>query len=353
LKKLSEDIQVKTAAAEDHTAIIRLTALWALSEAALGGIMHLLSLPFTGLFVGGSAVVLIALIASRSDKPLLAIPRALLVVLIIKAMVSPHSPITAYIAVSFQGLVGALLFRFVPSFRTAALMLGVFALLESALQKLLTLTLLFGLSLWESLDAFIDYVFKKFGMLAEGVSAQGSWWVASLYVGIYLLGGLFIGLIAGRLPGLVQQASEEYVLPVLQGLDSTSENPKQSKPIWRKSSFQILVLIVAVMLFVYGFIPASRQFMAPLYIVARVVGLLLIWYLILAPFLMRILQRFLDKKASDYREDVSAALSLQPVFKGLVRSAWRETSHLRGWKRWEALVIRIITYVLVYSPKEK
>jgi ACR3 family arsenite efflux pump ArsB len=109
------------------------------------------------------------------------------------------------------------------------------------------------------------------------------------------------------------------------------------------------------MLFVYGFIPASRQFMAPLYIIARVVGLLLIWYLILAPFLMRILQRFLDKKASDYREDVVCCTEFTTGF----QRAWSnlpggKRSHLSvGWKRWEALVIRIITYVLVYSYLKK
>ena len=348
------NLQVNTIrSVEEQTAVIRLTALWALSEAALGGIMHLFSLPFTGLFVGGSAVILISLIASMTDKPHLAIPRALLVVLIIKAMVSPHSPITAYLAVSFQGLAGALLFRFIPSFRAAAMMLGVLALLESAFQKLLTLTILFGLSLWESLDTFIDYVFKKFGMLADGASAQGSWWVMSLYVGIYLLGGLFIGFLAGRLPGRVHEVTEGVILPEIQANARMSVgSPKKKKPLWRKTSFQLIVLILAAMFFIYGFIPASRQFMAPLYIVARVLGLLLVWYLILAPFLMKMLHRFLDKKASAYREEVTAALNLQPVFKGLVRSAWRETRHLQGWKRWECLLVRIVTYVLVYSPKD-
>ena len=47
--------------------ISRLTALWALSEAGLGGILHALQSPFTGLFVGGFAIILISLIAYFAD----------------------------------------------------------------------------------------------------------------------------------------------------------------------------------------------------------------------------------------------------------------------------------------------
>ncbi len=44
-------------------AVQRLTALWAFSESGLGGILHALQMPFTGLLVGGMAILLISLIA--------------------------------------------------------------------------------------------------------------------------------------------------------------------------------------------------------------------------------------------------------------------------------------------------
>ncbi|HQV56122.1 MAG TPA: hypothetical protein PLX17_11430, partial [Chitinophagaceae bacterium] len=40
----------------------RLIALWVLFEAMLGGIIHGLKIPISGLFVGGSAVICICLI---------------------------------------------------------------------------------------------------------------------------------------------------------------------------------------------------------------------------------------------------------------------------------------------------
>ena len=48
--------------------IKRLTAMWALSEAALGGLLHALKVPFTGLFVGGVSVIFISLIGYFSDR---------------------------------------------------------------------------------------------------------------------------------------------------------------------------------------------------------------------------------------------------------------------------------------------
>ncbi len=74
----------------------RITAMWALSEAALGGILHAFKIPLTGLFVNGSAVIFIALIAYYAQKSG-AILRATLIVLLVKGGVSPHTPINAYL----------------------------------------------------------------------------------------------------------------------------------------------------------------------------------------------------------------------------------------------------------------
>ncbi len=129
----------------------RITALWALSEAALGGLLHAIKIPFTGLFIGGSAVIFITLIAFfNSERG--TILKATLIVMMVKAIVSPHSPINAYLAVAFQGIIGEMLFLLIPSKNIAALLLGFLSLLESALQKLLVITIVFGQNVWEAID---------------------------------------------------------------------------------------------------------------------------------------------------------------------------------------------------------
>lgn len=334
---------------DERPALIRLTALWALNEAGLGGLMHLFRSPFTGIFVGGAAILLISMIAHVAKKPGPAILRALVLVLIIKAAVSPHSPLPAYLAVGFQGLMGALLFSALPSFRLAALLLGALGLLEAALQKLLVLTVLFGMPLWESIDAFFNYVLEKFGLLAGGAGVQGSLWLIGLYIGLYLASGLLIGWLAGRLPAEVEAAAQRLTLPAMEPPVAEGAEKGARRPFWRRPAVRWAALILLALSGIYLLAPGSR---APLWLLARVVGVLAAWYFLLAPLLMRFLQNFLKKKASEYREEVDAALELLPVFRYLARAAWAETRKEKGWRRWKELSVRLIAYALLYSGRK-
>lgn len=71
--------------------VLRITALWAFSESAFGGILHALTVPLRGIFINAAAVLFISLIAlfSKSSKEIL---KSTLIVILIKALVSPHFP---------------------------------------------------------------------------------------------------------------------------------------------------------------------------------------------------------------------------------------------------------------------
>jgi hypothetical protein len=77
--------------AHQKRAIERLTALWALSESGLGGIMHAIKIPFTGLIVGGIAVIIVSLICVLSGCRWKLVGQSLLIVLAIKMAISPHA----------------------------------------------------------------------------------------------------------------------------------------------------------------------------------------------------------------------------------------------------------------------
>ncbi|MFM9947240.1 MAG: hypothetical protein ACKV1O_04820 [Saprospiraceae bacterium] len=337
---------------DERLIMIRLTALWALNEAGLGGLMHLFRSPFTGIFVGGSAILLIALIAHFSKKPGAAILRALLLVLIIKGVVSPHSPLPAYLAVSFQGLLGALLFSRLSSFRLAALLLGALGLLEAALQKLLVTTLLFGMPIWKAIDAFVDSVLQKFGVMDTDEAVRGSLWLIGWYIGLYFVSGLLIGWLAGRLPAEVKTAAGRLSVPEISGTEDEPSGKRPHRAFWQKPALRWIAFLLLLLTAIYLFAPASREVLAPLWLLVRVVGVIAVWYFLLAPLLMRLLQRFLQKKASEYREEVAAALELLPVFRVLAKAAWAETRPMKGWRRWKEFAIRIITYALLYSGKK-
>lgn len=50
-------------ASYERLSVIRITALWAFSESAFGGILHALTIPLRGLFIASAAVLFISLIA--------------------------------------------------------------------------------------------------------------------------------------------------------------------------------------------------------------------------------------------------------------------------------------------------
>ncbi|HMD01109.1 MAG TPA: hypothetical protein VKH37_13190, partial [Ferruginibacter sp.] len=151
--------------------------------------MHALQIPFTGLVVGGMSVIMISFIGHLSKNEHKEILKSLLIVLIIKAMVSPYTPFPAYIAVGFQGLMGYSIFRLFRINPGSILLLTITTMIESAIQQLLVLTLFFGSSFWKALDAFATNIFKQFGMTV----INSNYWVIGVYLLVYLIGALVVG----------------------------------------------------------------------------------------------------------------------------------------------------------------
>ena len=85
---------------------LRVTSLWAFTEAFMGGILHGLNIPFAGLALAFVASVCITLIA-LGNKEKGEILRAALLVIAVKFILSPHTPPMAYLAVAIQGAAGS------------------------------------------------------------------------------------------------------------------------------------------------------------------------------------------------------------------------------------------------------
>src|SRR5262245_56179604 len=121
----------------------RLIALWVVCEALLGGIIHGFKLPVSGLVVGSSAVICICLIAYYVPAKG-AILKATLIVAIFKMMLSPQSPLPAYFAVFFQGLLAELPFYRRLHYQLSCLFFAIIALLESSVQRILVMMIVYG-----------------------------------------------------------------------------------------------------------------------------------------------------------------------------------------------------------------
>jgi len=221
-----------------------LTALWAFIEVTLGGLLHALRIPFTGIVVGGGAVAIISVIGYFSDSPFKTILKSTLIVMIVKAGASPHSPIPAYLAVGFQGLFGALVYSMFRFHKVATVLFAVICMLESALQKILTLTIMYGMAIWEAIDAFTNKISNQF---YEG-DQQFSYWIAFAYVTLYGLWGLYIGGRMSNFPNKVVELYNTYKIPKLNNQESISLlSPKKNNFFWL-IYFIILALMTTVLL---------------------------------------------------------------------------------------------------------
>src|SRR5688572_20713155 len=171
----------------------RLIALWVLCEAMLGGIIHALRIPVSGLFVGSCAVICICLIAYYVPARG-AILKATLIVAIFKMMLSPQAPPPAYLAVFFQGLMGELLFLNRRIYKVSCVLLGLIALLESGLQRIIALTIVYGNDLWVAINEFIN------GITQQQQLTNYSLLLAAAYVILHVVAGLLVGWWAALLP---------------------------------------------------------------------------------------------------------------------------------------------------------
>jgi hypothetical protein len=330
-----------------RNAIQRLTALWAFTESGLGGIMHALQIPFTGLVVGGMAVIMICLIAAISGNDFKRVLKSALIVLIVKAMVSPHTPFPAYIAVSFQALLGYALFRLIRINFLSITLLSTIAMAESAVQKLLILTVFFGKSLWVAMDEMIAYVAKQFG----AVVSNGSYWIVSVYLLIYIAGGLLIALFTYQTINHLNAGNNRLMLQPTIKINTALPDLKRTgnKSVFKKLSVLIVLMIgLSVILFVFAD-DKKQGWFAVVKTITWTISAILVWFMLISPFLTKAIQKLLKKKESRYTDEVLGVLSFLPVLKQLTVLAWQQSKLLYGYKRWRFFFTTLIHYTLTYT----
>ncbi|MBT8245680.1 hypothetical protein [Winogradskyella sp.] len=236
---------------KNKIAIERLTALWALNECGLGGFMHAFSSPFTGIVVGGISILLISLIARHSKNVWPTLLKALSIVLLVKLSVSPHSPITAYFAISFQTFFGMVLYSLFSINHYTIVFLGAVTFLESALQKLLTLTIIYGQSLWDAMDVYTNWVSAKLSFLPFAISSKT---LIIMYVGFYGLAGIIVGFLIVRVIKLMQSIETSYLGANLTNIIKTESQTRLGKYSKRLVLFWgIMLLIIILPLFAFRF----------------------------------------------------------------------------------------------------
>jgi nucleoside-triphosphatase THEP1 len=316
----------------DKLIYYRLIALWVLCEAMLGGIIHGFKIPVSGLIVGSCAVICICLIAYYVPVKG-AIIKATIIVAIFKMMLSPQAPPPAYIAVFFQGLMGELLFWEKRFFRLSCLLLGVIALLESGLQRIIVLTIIYGNDLWKAINDFIN------GITKQKITTNYSLIIGGGYVLLHFVSGLLAGWWASVLPARITKWGKEEGNKIVIRNDFATTVPARSKRKWQLKKGLFIVWVLLILLYVQSYSRIGTPLLPShisLKILLRSLIIILSWYFILGPVLKQLLHYWLQKKKTQSQQDIQQVLQLLPVTQQLVAQSWRMTIGKRGWKRMAA-----------------
>ncbi|MHB9041648.1 MAG: hypothetical protein ACYC4T_13420 [Melioribacteraceae bacterium] len=334
--------------------IQRIIALWGFSESAFGGILHALKIPFTGLFLGGAAVIFITLIAHYSNDKL-AILRATLIVILVKAFVSPYSPITAYLAVALQGFLGYLFFSLINYERAAALLFGFFSLLFSALQKLIFLSLIFGTGLWKSIDLFVDFVLSQIPFIKQSSTFSFSIVLISIYAGIHILAGIYIGIRAALIPKWLLSKSKSFEKMKIDFEEDQDYFPKtkKKKRWWKRSSgiFLFLFLIILMILSFYSPQLGKNRAYEIMFTLVRAIVITFFWFSIISPFVLKHFKKFLEKNNFKHASEMNQITVLFPSFKRIINFCWRISSIEKGTKRIKKFLADSLALLLLAEIK--
>lgn len=327
-------------------AVIRTTALWAASEAFLGGFLHAFRVPMAGVFLAAFASICITTIALSSQKRG-TILNATFVVIAIKFILSPHTPVMAYLAVALQGLAGELFFIRRKSFKWPAFALSVFCPVYSALQHLLVLTILLGMGFWEALNQFLNNISQSFGL--EKTDYVG--YIIGFYMGGYLISGIVAALInIGLIKSIKEKQIPEYVETAHNmKTQALAKSPKRGQR-FKRALVPVGIFSAAFLLVTY--IPFFENRLAShklLLIAVRSLFIIAVWLLAVAPLLKKLINWSLQRKNIFQSNYFKSVLQLLPEMQLVIQKSWSASKTTNKLRRAQRFVTACFMLALFYD----
>lgn len=324
----------------------RLTAFWALSEAGLGGVLHITRLPFKGIIIAGAATLFISLIGQFS-KSRGTIFRSTFLVIVIKFLVSPYTPITAAIAVIAQGLLGELFFsskRFrnisIPAF-------SIFIQFITAVQKILIVTILFGQNFWITVDDFVNSILNQFGIIEK---FEFSHLIIITYIAIHVLAGLLLGLFILKLVKYLDNAEPDAGKKIIEFRKSEIViNQTAHKKHWfQKPSGILILMFFLIALGLSFFLPewVTSDAVDIILMVVRAIIIIILWFFLIAPLLRRLLSKIIANQWTKRFSEIEEILQLFPLLKQVVTFSWNDSKGFKGIKKIKNFIFLVVLYTL-------
>ena len=241
----------------------------------------------------------------------------------------PQAPPPAYLAVFFQGLMGELLFWNRKYFRLFCVILALLAMVESAFQRVLSITIIYGNDFWTAVNSFM----KK--LTGSEQLTDYSYFIIFWYVLIHIIAGMLVGVWVGFLPQRIQLMGPLQKKYRVETVDTAITVPQRKRK--RKLRLFLFIIWIAFMaIYIQSFFkigPALLPSAMVLRILIRSVIIVLTWYFLIGPVLKQLLHKWLQRKKQQSGEQVQQVLNILPSTQGLMMRSWQLAADRKGWRR--------------------
>jgi hypothetical protein len=318
--------------------------LWSVTEGFLGGVLHIFKIPFTGIIVGSFALIYITLIIYNSDtrKDLI---NSTIVVIICKMILSPQTPVFAYIAVFLQGFLGYALYGLRHNLKSMCILLGISIQLINGFIKIFTLTLLFGFNLWVIFNEFIKYVISQFSLTKTDVN------YSLILVLIYILIHLAIGLTSGILASKFIHNLKFYVKKDKYKIIIRNVRQQDMITTKRKRIYINIIMVFVTGILLFSYITPDMTYIdknSILIMSLRGILLMLLWFKIISPIIIKYFKKYFEKNKSENIQLAHKILNNVQTYKSIMYSSWEHSSSQKNMKRIiyfiKILVINFLAY---------
>lgn len=318
----------------------RLISLWVVIEAFLGGIIHAFSLPISGLLVASGSVICLSLIAVFCNHKN-AIIKATIIVVICKALLSPQAPPTAYIAVFFQGIIAQILFVNTKYFIPKCVVLAVLSLVESGLQKIIVLTVLYGSTFFNAVNEFVSKLLHNDNIKNYSI------YIALGYLILHLITAIFVGVFIANLPNKIERWKVKYPLLAIE------KNSKQNvlQPQKKKSIIQLFIApitLLALFCVAFYFSKTITSTSIVFQLLFRTIAILTIWFFIVKPLLKFYLNKWIKKHQQKNSLAINEVFNILPSTLQIVKLSWQK-SKLQTEENSIKLFAKLVIVNVVYA----
>ena len=276
--------------------------------------------------------------------------KSVIIVIIVKGIVSPHTPVTAYIAVIMQALLGTTLLYFRNMYHITSFLFSILVSLLSALQKVLVLTIVFGANFWNAIDDFFNYLIYGFFNIKAGIYA--SYWIVGFYFLIHALGGLAVGIyVSGFKRRIEQRKRQQQKIIIANNLpdEILYFKTRTRKSWWLKKSRITLFIFLVILILISYISPGVLNINADsvIFMMVRSFIVIFVWMYFLSPVILRFSKIFLKKRETNYSKDIKAINEIIPDLKKIIFYFWKKSAEQKGLKRVYFFVNESVLYILL------